>query len=359
MKKIKRQIYKYLPYLKPLSLILIGILLFFLLRLLAPSIYKLVEATIQGPKLAYSLLAADTSSLNSSNNRTNILILGVSGGNNLGNDLTDTMIFMSLDKSNADTVMLSIPRDIWLDSMQAKINTAYHYGEENSIGKGFALAKDAVYEVFNQPIHYAVLIDFEGFIKIIDLLEGLDIKIDKSFDDFKYPISGKEEDDCDGDLDYKCRYEHLHFDAGVNHMDGETALMFVRSRNAKGDEGTDFARSQRQQKVILALKDKIFSLKLLFNPKKIGEIKKTLGEHVKFDTQFTQEQTTAFLSLLLRFIRNGNSIRTIALDFGDEENLGFLFNPPIEEYGQWVLAPRAGDWSEVHKYVEDKIFKGY
>lgn len=359
MGKVKRKIYKYLPYLKPLSLLIVLILFIVLLYFSLPFLIKIFNQTIKGPRLAFSLLTANTSSLDSHNNRTNLLILGISGGDHQGNDLTDTMIFVSIDKSSADTVMLSLPRDIWLDSLQAKINTAYHYGEEKRKGGGFVLAKDAVYEVLNQPIHYVLLIDFEGFVKIVDLLEGLEIKVDRSFDDYKYPIAGRENDDCDGDPEYKCRYEHIHFDAGLQHMDGKTALKFVRSRNAEGEEGTDFARSQRQQKVILALKNKVFSYRTLLNPKKIMELKKALGDHIKFDTQFNEDQITAFLSLFLRFVKNKKQIRTITLDYGDEENLGFLYSPPVSQYGQWVLIPRAGDWKEVQKYVKEKIEKGY
>jgi polyisoprenyl-teichoic acid--peptidoglycan teichoic acid transferase len=359
MKKLKRQIYKYSYILKP-ALLIIGLLIFFLLiKIFLPSINNLFDKSIKGPKLAYSLLTADTSSLKDSNNRINILLLGVSGGEHFGSDLTDTMIFMSIEKSNADTVMLSIPRDIWLDSLQAKVNTAYHYGQQRGNSQGFVLAKDAVYEILNQPIHYAILVDFEGFEKVVDILGGLEVKVDRAFDDYKYPIAGRENDDCGGDLEYQCRYEYLHFEAGLQHMDGRDALRFVRSRNAEGEEGTDIARSQRQQKIILALKDKIIDLSLLFKPKKIRELKQALGDNVKPDAKFSDEQITAFLSLAFRFIKNNNTIRTITLDYGDNENLGFLYNPPLEEYNQWVLIPRNDSFSNIHKYIEDKIYKGY
>jgi len=320
---------------------------------------KVIKKTFVGPKVAFSLLTADTSSLESYNKRTNILVLGIGGENHEETDLTDTIIFVSIDKNNADTVMLSVPRDIWIEALKTKINATYHYGEEKTSGGGFILAKDAVYQVLNQPIHYAVLIDFEGFVKLVNLLNGIDVKVDRAFDDYKYPIPGKGRDECAGDPEYKCRYQHLHFDAGQQQMDGVTALKFVRSRNAEGEEGTDFSRSLRQQKVILALANKIFSYNVLFNPAKIMELKKTFGDHVKFDTQFNEEQITAFLSLFLRFIRNKNEIRTISLDTGDEDSPGFLYNPPIEKYNQWVLIPRAGSWKEIQKYVEEKIYKGY
>jgi len=224
---------------------------------------------------------------------------------------------------------------------------------------GIILIKDAIYQILNQPIHYIVLIDFEGFVKALDLLEGIDVKVDRAFDDYKYPIPGKGLDKCGGDPEYKCRYEHLRFDAGLQHMDGEKALKFVRSRNAESEEGTDFARSQRQQKIILAVARKVFSLKTLLNPRKIIDLKKAFGEHVKFDTQFSEEQTTAFISLFLRFVKNKNEIRTISLDYGDKDSPGFLYNPQFHESKQWVLIPRAKDWKEIQRYVEEKIYKGY
>ncbi len=204
-----------------------------------------------------------------------------------------------------------------------------------------------------------MLLDFDGFTEVVDLLGGLDVKIDRTFDDYQYPIAGKENDLCGSDPEYKCRYEHLHFDAGLQRMDGKTALKFVRSRHAQGEEGTDFARSQRQQKIILAIKDKFFSYKTLLNPQKMAEIKNTLGNHIKSDTQLTDKHITAFLGLLIRFVKNKNQIRTITIDTGTEDNPGFLYNPPTAKYGQWVLAPRGDNWQEVQKFVEEKIYKGY
>ena len=66
-------------------------------------------------------------------------------------------------------------------------------------------------------------------------------------------------------------------------MDGETALKFVRSRYAQGDEGTDLARAKRQQRVILALKDKVLSRDIIFSPSKLLELKKAVEESVETD----------------------------------------------------------------------------
>lgn len=357
--KFKRKIFKYQKIVKPLLYLSVAGILLFLVYLASPFFWKLIKNFFIGPKVAYSLLTADTSSLDSHNDRVNLLILGIGGQEHEGIDLTDTMIFASIDKKTADTVMLSLPRDIWVEPLKSKINALYHYGEEKETGGGFILTKDAVYQILDQPIHYAVLIDFEGFVKLVDLLGGVEIKVDRAFDDFKYPIPGKENDLCNGDQEYQCRYEHLRFEAGVQKMDGQTALKFVRSRNAEGEEGTDFARSQRQQKIIVALAKRVFSYQTLLNPQKIFELKQAFGDHVKFDHQFNEDQITAFISLFLRFIRNKQEIRTINLDYGDEDGVGFLYHPLNHDSKQWVLIPRLDDWSEVQKYVAEKIYKGY
>ncbi len=355
---IKIKFVSFLPAIKKiLKIVFICLLIIFLFVFLKVAII-FIKTEVNPTTLITSLINADISSLDSYQGRTNFLVLGGGGEGHEAGDLTDTMMFVSLDLKTSDVVLLSIPRDIWLDSLQAKVNSAYHYGEERGNGQGFKLARDSVEEIVGQPIHYSIFLDFEGFVKIVDLLGGVNVKVDRSFDDYKYPIPGKENDECDGDTEYKCRYEHIHFDAGWQEMDGKVALKFIRSRNAEGEEGTDFARSQRQQKIILAIKDKLFSLKTFLNSQKILDIKKTFESHVAFDKEFSDKQIGALLSLFVKFVRSENELRTLSLDTGTEESPGFLYNPPISQYGQWVLIPTKS-WEEIEKYLEEKIYKGY
>ncbi len=139
------------------------------------------------------------------------------------------------------------------------------------------LAKDSVSVILGQPVHYAMSLDFASFVRIIDALGGLEVEVERSFDDYKYPIPGRENDQCLGEpstktAEFNCRYEHIHFNGGQNLMDGATALKFVRSRNGEGEEGTDFARSARQQKVINSIKQRLLSAEFIVKPWKFGEI---------------------------------------------------------------------------------------
>lgn len=315
----------------------------------------------RGSKMVVSFLKSPEENLVYNNGRTNVLLLGVGGSVHEAADLTDTIIFASINIKTGDTVMISIPRDIWLDSLRAKINTAYHYGEQREEESGFDLAKQSVIEVIGQPIDYTFLLDFEGFMEAIDLVGGITVYVDRSFDDYRYPIKGRGDDDCDGDPEYKCRYEHLHFDAGPKEMDGKTALKFVRSRNAEGEEGTDFARSQRQQKVINALKDEMVSAGVFLNPNKLQGLIEVGKKYIQSDPQLKDEEIASFANIMLRFIRNKSQIRTLSLDVGTEESPGFLVNPQVaNEYDfQWVLTPRTGDWQEFQQYFQQKIENGY
>ena len=104
---------------------------------------------------------------------------------------------ISLTKESVD--LISIPRDIWIPEIRAKINSAYYWG-------GVSLSKSLVEKITSLPTHYAVVIDFSSFKEIIDALGGVKIDVANSFTDDLYPIEGREEDLCDGDKEFKCRY---------------------------------------------------------------------------------------------------------------------------------------------------------
>jgi len=267
--------------------------------------------------------------------QVNFLILGIAGGDHQGKDLTDTIIFASLDPYQKQLALVSLPRDIWLEKWRAKLNSIYHY-------KGLEETKKTAEEILGQEINYGIIIDFEIFQKIIDILGGITVDVERSFDDYKYPIPGKENDLCEGDPLYRCRYEHLHFEAGKQFMDGQTALKFVRSRNAQGEEGTDFARAARQQKVILAIKNKILSKEFLFSPEKVIQLFKLITLNIQ--TDIPKEKYWQLLKTGLK-IKN---IKTTTI------NSNYLINPPlsIKYDNQWVLIPKSDNWQEIQEYIK-------
>jgi LCP family protein required for cell wall assembly len=313
-------------------------------------------------------------------NRINVLLLGIGGGSHDGPNLTDTIILASLDPKNNKVTLVSIPRDLWVPDLSGdvkKVNEAYAQGEAVRKGGGLPLAEAAVGEITGQSIDYGVRIDFSGFVKAVDIVGGLDINVDNTFDDYQYPIDGKEDDPCGHTpaelqamandsadqqvIDFPCRYMHVHFAKGLQHMDGATALEFVRSRHAsQAIEASDFARSKRQEKVIQAFKSKVLSTQTLINPGKLIGLYNTLQTSI--DTDIKQDEFDDFIRLAEK-MRNAK-IQSVVIDQGDDTvgRPGLLINPPMtSDYNYlWTLIPRTGNgnFAEIQNYISCEIVKG-
>ena len=183
--------------------------------------------------------------------RVNVLLMGTDCRPiDKGVCRTDTMILATLDPTTSTAGAVTIPRDLWVPIPgvgESRVNTANWYGAINRYpGGGPALAKKTVEYNFGRRVHYYVLIDFNGFRKAIDALGGIDINVPKAVDDPEYPTE-----------DYGTM--HIHFNAGSQHMNGEQALEYARTRHQDGD----FGRSKRQIQVMLAVRDKALRLDLL------------------------------------------------------------------------------------------------
>lgn len=293
-------------------------------------------------RVVSGLASNPATTLSSVNGRTNLIFLGVGGEGHAGADLTDSIIVLSYNHETHTTSLIPIPRDIWVKSLAAKINTAYHYGNERRAGGGRDLMKSAVSEITGLSMQYAVVIDFAGFEKIIDSVGGVDIVVDTTFDDYKYPIPGKETAEPESD-----RYEHVSFQSGSTHMDGQTALKFARSRHAVGDEGTDFARSRRQEKVILAFKNKLLSSSTLLSPSKLQDLFSSVRSSL--DTDVSDEEVGAFIRLFISYSKSVATPTTI-----DISNL-FITPRNLTPYqGQWVLIPKTS-LEDIYAYVAEKL----
>jgi len=275
--------------------------------------------------------------------RVNILLLGIPGGTHDGTDLTDTILVLSFHEKNQTLSMISVPRDIWSDTLKDKVNSAYHYGQRKKKGGGLILAKAVISDMVGLPIQYALVLDFSGFQRVIDMVGGIDVTVPSAFTDPEYPIPGKEDDLCDGDPEYKCRYEPLHFDAGLQHMDGKLALKYVRSRHAEGNEGSDFARGRRQQEVILALKSKVLSKDIYLHPQELEKLYAAFDEATDTDLNFGELLTVGKL-----FLRTPKD-NTHRISLEDE-----LYTPPSVWYGRYVLLPKES-FEVIHDYIQEAL----
>ena len=296
--------------------------------------------------LLFNFIFTPTDKVETIGDRTNILILGKGGVGHEAPDLTDTIIFASISHTGEGLVLVSVPRDVWIPALRAKINSAYYWGNQKIPGGGDILAKASVEEVLGQPIQHVMTIDMNDFSKLIDVLGGVEVDVENSFVDEKFPIEGREDELCDGDLQLKCRYETISFEQGLQSMDGETALKFIRSRNAQGDQGTDFARSERQEQVINAIEKKAMSRDVVLSLDKARTLLDLFYEIV--DTDLSEDA----LAILARKLYDSRNLRQSYVL--DEQ---FLENPPISrEYDNlYVFIPKSneGDWREVHTWLKD------
>ncbi|OGH04522.1 MAG: hypothetical protein A2W22_05350 [Candidatus Levybacteria bacterium RBG_16_35_11] len=339
---------------------------------------KFILSTASFIPFFFQLLFNKNIELKHTDNEINILLLGIGGENHEGPKLTDTVIFSSLNTKTNKITILSIPRDLYSPELKGKINGAYSEGEEKRKGGGLILSEAVVEKILNKNVDYGIVINFDGFVKAVDLLGGIDVEVKNTFDDYAYPITGKENELCglqeeaiatlsaqiatgsatEADF-FPCRFKHIHFNNGVQHMSGDTTLEFVRSRHALGPEGSDFARSARQEKVINAFKDKIFSLQVLTNPGKVINLYSILKGSI--DTDIKDTEFDDFIRLLAKM--KDAKIQSVVLDIGDSANLreGLLINPNPEEFGgAWVLIPRKGkdNFSEIQEYLNCVITQG-
>ncbi|MBN1778784.1 MAG: LCP family protein [Candidatus Buchananbacteria bacterium] len=289
------------------------------------------------------LISSDNKALQGEDqDRINVLLLGIGGGDHDGPYLTDTMIVLSLKLSTKQVSLISLPRDLLVPIPGygwRKINSTDAFGEAQNPEHGGELAMQVVSQVLNIPIQYYLRIDFAGFVKIINDLGGLTLNVDNTLDDSLYPIPGKETATTTE------RYEHLYIPAGQYTFDGATALKYVRSRQAKGIEGSDFARSQRQQKILLAVKDKALKLSTLANPYKVSQLMDTLSQHLSTNMQVWE------LLKLYQMGKNINHDEIINRVFDDSPD-GPL-KSTITSEGAWVLETKIGDFSELQNIAQN------
>ncbi len=272
--------------------------------------------------------------------RTNVLFLGIDSRGDIdasGLKNTDSIMVLSYDPRYHRMYLISFPRDLYVKFPNTyyhnKINAVYAYGERIKKGKGIEYLETVINEITGLKIQYYAMINFDAFRKIIDRLGGIDVYVDRTFVDYMYP---------NGHLGYMT----IKFEKGWQHLNGEKALQYARSRHAAGPEGSDFARARRQQKVIEASIAKI-KKKGITDPKFFYDILKTINKNVK-TSPITPLDIEAGLQILEK---------------GKPETHSLVLDPSVGNYtliGRgnttlYTLVPKAGldNWSVVKRFVQD------
>ncbi|MBI4321357.1 MAG: LCP family protein [Chloroflexi bacterium] len=213
--------------------------------------------------------------------RVNILLLGLDQREDERGQPTrsDTLIVLTIDPVTKSAGVLSIPRDLWASIPghgQNKINTAYFFGEVEKRGNGPALAKRAVQELLGIPLHNYALVDFQGFERLIDAIGGVVIDVDRPVKDDEYPSSNY-------------GVMRVYIPAGLQRMDGRTALQYARSRHSD----SDIYRMKRQQKVLFAARSQALQLNLL---PRLPTLLNTLRQSIQTDLSATDILSLARLA---------------------------------------------------------------
>jgi len=248
----------------------------------------------------------------------NILLLGIDQRpGEHGYYRTDTMILLHINPKTGDVGMISFPRDLWVQVpgyWETRINSAHVIGDAKKYpGGGPALAKKTVEALTGQPIDYYVRINFEGFRKLLEEIGCIDINVPKLINDPTFP------DDNYG-------YDPLYLEPGHYCMDADLALKYARTRHVD----SDFGRMQRQQQVIVAIKNKVLSTgELPHLIARAPSLLTILSDSIQTDMPLSQMISLANMSRKM----NLDHLRRLIIDVN-------MVTPTINDNGAAVLMPK-------------------
>ncbi|MBI2057755.1 MAG: LCP family protein [Candidatus Yanofskybacteria bacterium] len=254
--------------------------------------------------------------------RLNVLILGIRGVDDPdGGLLTDSIMLFSFDDKLKKASLVSIPRDLYVDLpglFKGKVNEVYERGLAKKDKTNFT--KNSFSRITGVFVDKIVTFDFQGFKEIVDSLDGIDVKLEKPFEEKT-----------------QWGYE-FSLPAGESHLDGQTALYYARSRYSTND----FDRSRRQQEIILAIRKKALSLGILSNPIRVTSLANSLKSNIS--TDFNIWDTRDILQLALTF----NSAEKLQTKTLTTEN---LLHETVQN-GIYVLLPKDNDWDLIRNYFK-------
>lgn len=273
--------------------------------------------------------------------RINILLLGYGGPGHDGPYLTDSVMLLSIRPGTREAIMISLPRDLWVKIpalpqngyMVGKLNSAYAIGSDRrdypnirtdwKTGTGGGdLAAATVSQVTGQPVDYWVGLDFKAFRDVVNAIGGIRVDVPMPLDDPYFPAG-----ESTGMM-------HVHIGAGWQEFDGERALEYARSRETT----SDFDRSRRQQLIMLAVRQRVFSLNAI---PRLLSLLGALQDNVRTNLRPAEMQQFAAFAGRLR----DQDIRRVAIDTSN------LLRSGYSRDGQYILQPLDPTYGALHRYV--------
>jgi LCP family protein required for cell wall assembly len=269
---------------------------------------------------ANNLKSVDASKFTSlGDGRFTMLLIGVDKAANL----TDTLQLLSMDLVTNQATMVSIPRDLYVNvpgSGSMKINEVYNVGEKQKAGGGPVLLKQVVGSLFSTKVTNYAQVTFDGLKDLVDALGGITVDVTTPLSDPLFPA-----EKGDG-------YAPFSVKAGVQTMNGTTALKYARSRQTT----SDFDRSRRQQIVIEAIRSKTLSAGVLANPITLSRLIDTAGKNFRTDLPLDDN--------VIKIVNAYNAVpahkkQSLVLDTSAELN---LLTSGRNDRGQYIIYPTLG-----------------
>jgi LCP family protein required for cell wall assembly len=273
--------------------------------------------------------------------RINILLLGYGGPGHDGPYLTDSMMMLSIRPGSREAIMISLPRDLWVKIpalpnqgfMWGKLNSAYEIGQDRrSFPKvrpewktatgGGDLASATVAQITGQQVDYWVGVDFKAFSDVVNALGGIRIDVPQTLDDPFFPLGETNS------------YTRIHFNAGLQQMDGERALQYARSRETT----SDFDRSRRQQLIMLGVRQRAFSIRAV---PKLFSLLTALQDNVRTNLRPAEMHALADLAGQVKDV----DIHRVSVDNTN------LLRESMTGNGQYILLPRDQTYATFQHYM--------
>lgn len=312
--------------------------------------------------------------------RINVLLMGMRGENVPGGGtLADTIMVVSIEPKENKVAMISIPRDLYVQvpgtENKEKINAVYAHGMERGEQGGIEDMERVVSDITGTTIDYGISINFKGFTDLVNAVGGLDINLNKPFDESQ---QFNEDHVCDGDkggvfttptgkFEYKkdvkgkivAQYPlctnsspecggNFSLPAGANHLNGDVALCYARARYGS----SDFERAKRQQVIIQKIKDKAVSVGTLANFEKMNAVLDALGNNVRTDMQAWE------MKKLFSLYQGMQSPQIVQRVLEDSEE-GLLYAPPQETYNAgYILLPRGDNYDQIKNLFQNVFTLG-
>jgi LCP family protein required for cell wall assembly len=279
-----------------------------------------------------------------------VLLLGKGGENHDGGDLTDTIMIAQILNTDKQINLISIPRDFLVfddKGYYSKINSVYRYAlnQGKNESEAIKVLQDKITEITGITFDYYAEVDFAGFVKIVDIIGGVEVDVKEAIDDPYYPGPNYS-------------YQRFVLQAGLQNLNGDTALKYARSRYTS--VGGDLDRSRRQQQILSSLKDKIFTLNPVLDAPKLLSMFGIARETIKTDLSLSDMKSfydtyQDSKDYTMKSLVIGNNLLTGNLKEGYRQfgsARGYIIEPRLSEQNYLEIQEEISNIKDIAKYEE-------